>query len=144
MSLCRCIVVAESLRRCFAVSSYRCVAHTFSGPGGDSGKSQELSWTLSCTTVLRRRRSLVLIETADLYFGVFPNAFLKSNRCIAVSLHRCIAVSLCGCVDIWLHSCIAVSLVIVVSLCRSNAVSLYRCVAASVYRSVAVSPYCSV
>ena len=62
-SLCRCIVV--SLSPCFAVSSYRSVAYTFSGPGGDSGKPQELSWTLSCTTMLRRRRSPVLIETAE-------------------------------------------------------------------------------
>ena len=61
--LCRCIVV--SLSRCFAVSSYRCVADTFSSPGGDSGKSQELSWTLSCSNVLRRRRSPVLMETAE-------------------------------------------------------------------------------
>ena len=70
-SLCRCVVVslyrcvAESLSRCFAVSSYRCVADTFSSPGGDSGKSQELSWTLSCSNVLRRRRSPVLMETAE-------------------------------------------------------------------------------
>ena len=70
-SLCRSVVVsqyrhiAESLSRCFAVLSYRCVADTFSSPGGDSGKSQELSWTLSCSNVLRRRRSPVLMETAE-------------------------------------------------------------------------------
>ena len=154
-SLCRSVVVslyrcvAESLSRCFAVSSYRCVAHTFSGPGGDSGTSQELSWTLSCTTVLRRRRSLVLIETAEdsasrpqkcsqdaltSYLQKLP------KRCPPAARHRVPRAAsrfllranalfrIAG-----IHSCLTVS------QCSCGAVSLHHCVAVSLCSCIAVS-----